>query len=66
MSILSPTNTIRTTLTSVAANVTPYSDYSVTIHLLPHTDATRTTPPAQFDPERRDLYEGTVLKIGRQ
>ncbi|KAJ3133281.1 hypothetical protein HK100_004496 [Physocladia obscura] len=42
------------------------SDYSVTIHLLPHTDATRTTPPAQFDPERRDLYEGTILKIGRQ
>ncbi|KAJ3066127.1 hypothetical protein HDU98_010552 [Podochytrium sp. JEL0797] len=44
----------------------PVNDYSVTIHLLPHTDATRTTPPAQFDPERRDLFEGTVLKIGRQ
>ncbi|KAJ3238924.1 hypothetical protein HDU81_006935 [Chytriomyces hyalinus] len=42
------------------------SDYSVTVHFLPHTDATRTTPPAHFEPERRDLLEGTVLKVGRQ
>ncbi|KAJ3022012.1 UNVERIFIED_CONTAM: hypothetical protein HDU68_009351 [Siphonaria sp. JEL0065] len=66
MSLLTPSNTIKATVPGITTTQTAPSDYSVTIHLLPHTDATRTTPPAQFDPERRDLYEGTVLKIGRQ
>ncbi|KAJ3198847.1 hypothetical protein HDU82_000969 [Entophlyctis luteolus] len=64
---MSTTNTVASSPAKTqAAYAATGTEYSVTIHLLPHTDATRTTPPAQFDPERRDLYEGTILKIGRQ
>ncbi|TPX38809.1 hypothetical protein SeMB42_g06495 [Synchytrium endobioticum] len=49
-----------------ASTTSPADSRSVRILLMPHKDPTRTTPSSPFDPLDRELFDGVILKLGRQ